>query len=189
MGDGPGADPVPAGRLPPARPAARASQPDGRVEAGAGRALPAGGAQADPAGDPRRLVRQAVRVAGVGPGPGAGRVLDLHRCESLGAAGHVPVRLQARRAADQRGPQGYPGGAGAPGVGGRVRVAPALPAGTAAGGASPGPAAARLGDVAASLPAGELSRGAPGVRAGQRLARSGLDTARSAAFSLSFVTV
>jgi site-specific recombinase XerD len=73
--------------------------------------------------------------------------------------------------------KGTPGRAAAPGVGGRVRMAPALPAGTAAGRGVPGPAAAGLVDAAAALPAAELSRGAPDVRAGQRLARSGLDLA------------
>ena len=45
-------------------------------------------------------------------------------------------------------------------------------------GSAAGPAAAGLVDAAASLPAAELSRGAPDVRAGQRLARGGLDPAR-----------
>ena len=44
-------------------------------------------------------------------------------------------------------------------------------------GSAPWPAAAGLVDIAAALPAAELSRGAPDVRAGQRLARSGLDLA------------
>ena len=70
----------------------------------------------------------------ISTGARASELLGMRQCD-----------FRARRAADQRGPQGHPGGAGAPGVGGRVRVAPALPAGTAAdwgfpaaGGSRPG---------------------------------------------------
>ena len=124
----------------------------------------------------------AVRVAAVGPGPGAGRVLDLHRGQGRGAAGYAPVRLLPGEQLISVVRKGTRAVQQLPGVGGRVRVASALPAGTASPGGAPGPAAAGLVDAAAPLPATELSRGPPDVRAGQRLARSGLDIARSPAF-------
>ena len=66
------------------------------VAARAGRAVPADGAAADPAGDSRRAVQRAVRGAAVEPGPGAGGVLDLHRGPGVGAAGGAPLRRATR---------------------------------------------------------------------------------------------
>ena len=60
-GSGPMREPVPAGSGPTLAAGARAPQPDATVAAGAGRPLPADGAAAGPARDPRRPVQRAVR--------------------------------------------------------------------------------------------------------------------------------
>ena len=72
------------------------------------------------------------------PGPGAGRVLGLHRRTGLGAPRRPLLGRRPGPAADHRDPQGIAGDAAAPGVAGRVRVAAALPAGGARAWCPPG---------------------------------------------------
>ena len=108
--------------------------------------------------------------SGSPPGRGPSELLGMHQCD-----------VDPGRAADHRGAQGVPGPAAAPGVGGCVRVAAAVSAGAADGSASRGAGPAGLVDAAPPVPAADLSRRAPDVRAGQRLARRGLDAARPAA--------
>ena len=82
-------EPVPAGPVAAGRPGARASQSDGAAPQRADRAVPADGADTDSAQRPRRGVQRDLRAAALAPGPGAGRVLRLHRGAGLGAAvGH-----------------------------------------------------------------------------------------------------
>ena len=84
--------PVPAGSVPARPPGARAPQPDGAAPQRADRAVSAEGAQPGPAQRPGRGVQRDLRAAALASGPGAGRLLRLHRGAGLGAAVDHPGR-------------------------------------------------------------------------------------------------
>ena len=85
-----GHQPVPAASVPTRRAGECAPQSDGALPQRARRALPAEGAQPDPAQRAGRGVQRDLRGVAVAPGPGAGRLLRVHRSAGIGVAvGHA----------------------------------------------------------------------------------------------------
>ena len=82
----PAGQPVPAGPVAARRPGARAPQPDGAAPQRADRALPSAVPSRIPRSIPDERVQRDLRPAALAPGPGAGRVLRVHRGAGLGVA-------------------------------------------------------------------------------------------------------
>ena len=103
-----GHQPVPAGPVPPRRAGARAPQSDGAVPRERSGLYRPRVPEPDPAQCPRRGVQRDLRPAALAPGPGAGRLLRLHRGAGVGAAvGHAGWGGSGA-AADHGGPEGNP---------------------------------------------------------------------------------
>ena len=128
-GHWPDPEPIPPRPGPGQGPGARAPEPHGAPPQRAHGPLPADGPRPDPPQRPRHRVQRDLRPARIAPGPGAGRLLRLHRGPGLRAVVGHPGWRGPRAPAHQRGPQGQPSHSGTPRVHRRLRVVAALPAG------------------------------------------------------------